>query len=205
MMSDRQAGPSAATADLVSGKPLVAGPEPYRRAPNAPTGITNMMRGYMKTRATWTADDAAVDLRVNRKSVIDAVKNLMKTGEVELAEEPAKPAAPRVYRAAPTFETAAKPKPRKAAPAATPKVQITAQVRPEDLDDAIADLLAMHTGEEGVDPVSAALNRVLLAAEAARAEYLKCRHDPLLDHLDRQVEEAHAAITAWEERRREKR
>jgi len=200
MMSDRQAGPSAATADLVSGKTLQAHPEPYRRAPNAPTGITAMMRGYMKTRATFTADDAAVDLRVNRKSVIDAVKNLMKTGEVELAEEPTKPAAPRIYRAAPTFEPVAKPEPRKPA---SPKVQITAQVFPEDLDDAIADLLAMQTAETGVDPVAAALNRVLLAAEAARCEYLKCRHDPLLEHLDRQVEEAHAAITAWEERRRQ--
>ena len=61
----------------------------------------------------------------------------------------------------------------------------------------------MHTGEEGVDPVSAALNRVLLAAEAALKTYLEQRHDPLRDHLQRQVDEAHSAITAWEEKRRE--
>lgn len=203
MMNDCQAGPSPAVAGLVAGKPLVSGPEPYRRAPTAPTGITAMMRGYMKTRATWTADDAAVDLRVSRRSVIDAVKTLLKTGEVELAAEPAKPLAPRVYRAAPTFEPVAKPEPR---PPKTPNMMPAGPLLPptaKDLDDAAAYLLAMQTGKEVVDPVAAALQKVLLAAESARAEYLKCRHDPLLDHLDRQVEVAHAAITAWEEKRRE--
>lgn len=74
----------------------------------------------------------------------------------------------------------------------------------QDMDDAMADLLAMHSGETGVDPVSAALNKVLLAAEQALACYLEHFEDPLRRHLERQVEEAHAAISAWEDRRRDR-
>lgn len=69
--------------------------------------------------------------------------------------------------------------------------------------EAIADMLATQTGKAGTDPVSAALNRVLLAAEEALKTYLEQRHDPLRDHLQRQVDEARAAITAWEDKRRD--
>lgn len=193
MMGDRQAGPSAATADLVSGKDYHPG-HPYRRDqgnPGVVTGLVRQVVGYLSAHAEATTREIADALGVDPKKITDSVKHLKARGEVELAAEPTHHTEPRRWRLAGQTR-----EPQTSAP--TPP---TAQ----DVDDAIADLLAMHTGEDGVDPVAAALNRVLLAAEAARAEYLKHRNDPLLDHLNRQVDEAHAAITAWEERRHAKR
>lgn len=203
-MIDYQVRPSAAAADLVAGKAYTPGPEPYRRPTNAPTGVTNRIREYMNSRDTFTADDAAVDLRVGRKAVIDAVKNLLRTGEVELAEKPVRPSSPRVYRAAPSFEPAARsePRARKIVRVIDPMQLPAGPLLPPAID-AIADMLATQTGKAGTDPVSAALNRVLLAAEEALAAYLKHFHDPIRDHLQRQVDEARAAITAWEDKRRD--
>lgn len=199
-MSDYQAGPSPAVADLANGKTYHPG-HPYRRddgKPGVVTGLVNQVVGYLVAHGVATTREMAEALQVEPRRINDTVKHLRSRGELELAAEPKDHTGPRRWRLA---EQARKPE-KVIDPAQLPAGPLLPPTT-EDLDDAIADLLAMHTGEEGVDPVSAALNRVLLAAEAALKTYLEQRHDPLRDHLQRQVDEAHSAITAWEEKRRE--
>lgn len=195
-MSDYQAGPSPAVADLANGKTYHPG-HPYRRddgKPGVVTGLVNQVVGYLVAHGVATTREMAEALQVEPSRINDTVKHLRSRGELELAAEPKDHTGPRRWRLA---EQARKP-----AKVIDPMQLPAGPLLPPAIE-AIADMLATQTGKAGTDPVSAALNRVLLAAEEALAAYLKHFHDPIRDHLQRQVDEARAAITAWEDKRRD--
>ncbi len=205
-MSDYQAGPSPAASDLAAGKTYRPG-HPYRRDegnPGVVTGLVHQVVGYLVAHDTATVREMAEALGRDVKQIGDSLKHLKARGEAELAVEPTKHTEPRVWR----LVRGKREMPTYTVPLAT--IESTEDEPPllppaqEDMDQAIADLLSMHEGEAGVDPVSAELNRVLLAAERALTCYLEHFEDPLRRHLERQVEEAHAAINLWEERRRDR-
>ena len=141
-MSDYQAGPSPAVADLANGKTYHPG-HPYRRddgKPGVVTGLVNQVVGYLVAHGVATTREMAEALQVEPRRINDTVKHLRSRGELELAAEPKDHTGPRRWRLAEQARKSAKvidPAQLPAGPLLPPTT--------EDLDDAIADLRACST------------------------------------------------------------
>lgn len=222
-----QAGAKSAVLDRARNKPLNLGPAPYRRVSNSPederrppvnTGISNRVLLWLADHPGGTVSECAEALDERRDAVQGAFSHLRNRGEIEYAEPPVGPTAPRKYRVARKPLSAEQvqaveevlatdsPAPDLAASEVALAEKIEAgksqPVSEEEREQAVAELLAMETGQLELDPVAVVLWRVVMESEKALALYLRHRKDPVREVLEHQVVQARETLEMWRRQRK---